>query len=345
MDLLKYVESLGIKMKKTGARYIGPCPVCGGGHRTPCANIYHRDKSRLHCFSCGFHGDAADLAVAVEGIPLSEALRRFGGGRVEATLTNIAFAEDQNVSPRQYDAVKQVTCLQKIKEAAASVGLSNHVGLQFLVKERGISHYVLEEAFEQGLLRLLPEERETKRIFGAMTEEIKQAGLWAGRHREWAAWFFRPVLFFTGRRPVGFEARLAREPRKLENGIEPKALFLGRKTAAPFVLPSSQDGDGGDQLIVVEGAIDALSVREMGWQGPIWGLAGAGAWSPKMAEVAAKRHKTILVGLDADEAGDAMARHIAETLRDNGAKRVIRVRPKGAKDWNDLLLQGAEVPF
>lgn len=345
MDLLKYVESLGFHMKKSGTRYIGACPVCGGGRRTHCANIYpSRDgKLRLHCFSCGFHGDAADVAVAVEGVTLAEALRRFGGGRVVAVTANIAFAEPQQAQ-RRYNAVGQVRLLQQIKEITEAFGLpAGHNGLRHLIKERGLSLPTLEEAFEQGLLRLLPEDPvKTKDLFGDIAEEIKKAGLWAGRHCEWAAWYFRPIIFFAGHKwPVGFEARLARAPRRLEDGQEEaKCLFLGRKTAAPFVLPGN-----GDTLLLVEGAIDALSARELGWQGTVWGLAGAGAWSAKMAQEAAKRYKTVLVGLDADEAGDAMARHIAASLRENGAKRVIRVRPKGAKDWNEMLLSGAEVPF
>ena len=43
------------------------CPVCNGGHDTPCFH-YYPDTHEGHCFSCGFHGDIINLVAETQQI-------------------------------------------------------------------------------------------------------------------------------------------------------------------------------------------------------------------------------------------------------------------------------------
>ncbi len=55
------LDIAGIPYKKVGTnRVMGICPVCGGGHRTPCAS-YLLDKNIWKCFSCGAGGTVRKL--------------------------------------------------------------------------------------------------------------------------------------------------------------------------------------------------------------------------------------------------------------------------------------------
>lgn len=51
------------------------CPICGSGHKTPCAS-YDPRTDRIKCFSCGWNGDIIDLCGKIENITPAEAARR-----------------------------------------------------------------------------------------------------------------------------------------------------------------------------------------------------------------------------------------------------------------------------
>ncbi len=50
----------GIPHKRVGNRYMGVCPVCGGGYKTPCCS-YSPEKNVWKCFSCGESGGVRKL--------------------------------------------------------------------------------------------------------------------------------------------------------------------------------------------------------------------------------------------------------------------------------------------
>ena len=54
MDIVKLMESLGIKLKKVGAEYVGLCPF--HGDHNPSLSV-NREKGLWHCFGCGRGGD------------------------------------------------------------------------------------------------------------------------------------------------------------------------------------------------------------------------------------------------------------------------------------------------
>lgn len=70
-------ESINEYLEQTGFEPInlskgGACPVCGGGHNTPCAHI---KDGRMKCFSCDRSGDLQDWIGFLEGV--SDSKERF----------------------------------------------------------------------------------------------------------------------------------------------------------------------------------------------------------------------------------------------------------------------------
>lgn len=53
------VSHLGLRYRKSGRGYIGECPFCGGGKRTPCFSF---NSEVYHCFSCGSSGNFITFA-------------------------------------------------------------------------------------------------------------------------------------------------------------------------------------------------------------------------------------------------------------------------------------------
>ena len=88
-------------------------------------------------------------------------------------------------------------------------------------------------------------------------------------------------------------------------------------------------------VFLAESAIDILSARMMPKLcEPGTALLSTAGVAPRLPAWIDRQWdlNRILCGYDADRAGDDGARRLAET-----DPRVVRVRPRGAKDWNDIL--------
>ena len=105
-----------------------------------------------------------------------------------------------------------------------------------------------------------------------------------------------------------------------------------QKTAGSFWIPTSHDPP--HTAILVESAVDALSVRDLGTRcrpGTVI-VSTTGATARLPAWLKAWNIKRILCAYDADETGDRCAQRLAKA-----DQRVTRLRPQGAKDWNAIL--------
>jgi hypothetical protein len=116
------------------------------------------------------------------------------------------------------------------------------------------------------------------------------------------------------------------------------AITQGPKSAAIFSTAGALDWlKRGAPLIVTEAPIDALSIGAAGF--PAFAFCGCDA--PRWLHFVGGLRR-VLIATDADEAGDRAAAKIGANLRTFGAT-VARLRPEGAKDWNEFLtLYGAD---
>lgn len=104
--------------------------------------------------------------------------------------------------------------------------------------------------------------------------------------------------------------------------------FSGKKSG--WVLPAA---DRSQPAAVVESGIDGLSLRALGHGGEIVSTAGAALGPDATAHLRLNHHR-VVIGYDADAAGDAAYERAASTWPE-----LRRLRPPGggAKDWNALL--------
>ena len=109
-----------------------------------------------------------------------------------------------------------------------------------------------------------------------------------------------------------------------------------RKARGGFWLPCDRNPPA--SVILTESAVDAISARSLRIEGTrengavVASTAGIASSIPPWIED--WKPKCIVCAYDADSAGDAAADRLA--VND---PRVIRLRPKGAKDWNEILLR------
>ncbi|HEX8465541.1 MAG TPA: toprim domain-containing protein [Abditibacterium sp.] len=138
----------------------------------------------------------------------------------------------------------------------------------------------------------------------------------------------RPAVVFPLRDQSG--ALVGAQGRYIDGRDTPKARTLGDKRASLFSTRDALDAHL-PALIVTEAPLDALSLARAGYpavalcgtQAPTW-LHRAGAF------------RRVLLAFDADDAGDVAAENLTPLLASFGA-RCERLRPEGAKDWNEIL--------
>jgi hypothetical protein len=78
-DLVSLAEELGARLRKTGRRHMGSCPICGGGKR---ATRFEVRGEAWVCAVCGDGGDAIRLVQRATGCDFIAAVERLGGARV-----------------------------------------------------------------------------------------------------------------------------------------------------------------------------------------------------------------------------------------------------------------------
>ena len=159
---------------------------------------------------------------------------------------------------------------------------------------------------------------------GLDTHQAHQAGV-----RYSPSWHGRPAILFPLRDRNG--VLVAAHGRHTDGREDPKAHTDGPKSAGAFLTPGALEAE---PLVIVEGPMCALTLALVGV--PALALCGTDApdWLPRRTAF-----RRVLVATDADDAGDRAAEKLAERLGSLGAE-CERLRPVGAKDWNDVLQAG-----
>lgn len=207
--------------------------------------------------------------------------------------------------------------------------------------------YLRRRSFELGEIPedwcLLPPPSEQQRVLDAIIGEI---GRDAWREMSGLAFnggsrFAHPDarLVIPWRSGSGVQAEVGLLQRRRLDGGTPKYIGpAGIRARMPFGIEDFEiDGDG-TTLVIVEGALDVLAVRALARERDLewWplGIPGTGAWRTEWAALGAGRD--VIVGLDADGAGNITTTNIMLDLEDAHARVTARA-PSHGNDWNDTL--------
>lgn len=331
-DLLSIFSHL--PLRKVGSSWRSHvCPSCGEGDRSNPRLAVNRQGSAWYCFSCGAGGGLVDAVMAIHRVDHDQAVRmlREGGFFPETASAPVTSTQAQTwAEETSPEAVK--TVIAAIRQAKVRGGPRV---MEYLTKTRGIPHEVLREAWEAGLLRFLPEDwREAANFLrGAVGEKILREGGFLRPEKKVPGIAFRPIVFLAD---TGEFAEFRRVP---DGTNMPKAIRFGSGPGA-FVLPAVGDLDM--RLALTEGAIDALSLRALGFQGTIYGVPGTSNVVP--ARLIPDWAEKVITAFDNDEAGVKATRRVVEWGAAVERPVVVKSPPDGFKDINDYLVKnGAAV--
>lgn len=326
LNLTDIAEGLGVKRRGTGWL----CPF--HPDRNPSFGITPKG---YRCFGCGASGDAIGLVRALRGFGYRDALTYLAYGlgiptpwaRTLNPSTTFAPIQRDGKPAKSPDPFPAQRRFEVLTWSARQSSLTDHSPALDYLAGRGISP---KTAMAAGVgYRGMSYGDFADRLKAQFSlEDLQGSGLLndKGNLRLYRHRLLFP--YWLNGEVLGLQARNT----DWAGGDDPKEITIG-----PITIPFGADvlTDEQEEVVITEGCIDALSLREMGLVAVA--IPGAENFKPAWVDLFDYAGEIILA-LDADDAGRRGASKIAALF--SKANRKVRYMswPDGIKDANEYLL-------
>lgn len=260
-----------------------PFPEHYRGDRNPSAYI-NMESGKWHCFSCSRKGNLATFVAQMEEIPIAVAVRwlreSYGGGFTNDPLMPLLMdAIKERSADKPQIIPKQVLSIFSVDWHKVAKSDKPPHELAYMLKR--LSAAVLRDHY-------IGYDQRTNRVtFPIFNEDGELVGI------------------------KGRATKRDQKPRYLSIGDRNNSIFYGFRTCKIHEYVWGLD-TAKEPKIVVEGEIDAMKLRTMGYLGAV----ALGGSNPSKSQInALKRNaESVILMLDPDEAGRKAERILAEAL-------------------------------
>lgn len=304
-----------VELKKAGRNFKGLCPF---HHEKTPSFMVNEELQIFKCFGCGKGGDALTFLMEIEGLEFGEALTKLAE-RVGVKLVY----QDRGEKRGEKEELLKIHLLAQ--EYYHYLLQKHEVGkwAREYLKERKINEKLIENfglGFSptgwDGLTRFLRDKK------GFSEKAIEKSGLGI-RGKRGVYDRFRGRLMFplldSGGKVVGFSGRvlpdLARkdEPKYINS---PETAIYHKSEMLFGLTQAKQEMRKKKQVVVVEGEIDMISSFAAG-VGETVAIKGS-ALTEEMIEKLARLVETVILAMDADEAGEKAMKRSVEIAEKRG---------------------------
>ena len=332
VDLVPFIRSCGIDLKRSGQGYKGHCPFHKDS-KTPSLSVTPA-KKLWQCFGCGKGGDIIDFARELDGTDFSATLDRLETYLPGGTLTSqdepVKKKKDRDeiiLSPGHYKLLKRVVDFYHTSFN------EDPRAMQYLV-DRGITDRSLFADYKIGfangtLLNVLAGEGKTIR-------QLKELGILNPRGKEHFYGCATFPLLDANNNPVGIYGRMIHE---FETG-ETRHLYMPGKRRGIF---NRRGGVADNSVILSEAILDNLSLINAGFKNSIPCYGTNGLTREIIEHLKTHKIATAYICFDADKAGALGSAKAAAQLAEEKIKTCLVNLPDGY-DLNNFLLPGIQKP-
>ena len=327
------VVSEHVRLKKSGANYMGLCPF--HNEKTPSFSVSPQ-KGIFHCFGCGVGGTVINFVMKTDNLTFTEAVKYL------AQRANIALPVNNG-----YDAKKEL----EIKDRKETLFNINTEAARFFYshlstddgkaaveyfKKRNISGKVAKSFF----LGYSPNQKRSLYDYllskGFSESDILNAGLITKNDKNEYFDKFRNRIMFpifnVNDKIIGFGAR------RINEDVNPKYLnspdtLVYNKSKNLYALNIAKKSKK-DFVILVEGYMDVISLMKYGFFNVTASLGTS--LTTDQAKLMKRYFNEVVICYDSDEAGQAAAKRAISILRDADVK-VSVMRVTGAKDTDEFI--------
>ncbi len=329
-DLVE-VASEYLTLTRNGDRYKGLCPF----HREDTPSFFiSADKQLYHCFGCGEGGNVFNFIMGVEKLDFIDAVK-FLADRAGIAIPR---AYEGSQDDGRYKFIQKIYSanLEAARFYAGSLRSSKRA-MDYLLK-RGLTtetvrHFGLGYAVNEWdrLLNYLKKK-------GFSDDIIAGSGLFIKR-KDGSGFYDRfrnriifPIIDVRGR-VVGFGGRVldsADGPKYMNSPETP--VFIKRNSL--YGLNTARKHIHGEEIIVVEGYMDVISLHQRGIKNVVASLGTA--FTRQQAEMLKRYCRNIVIAYDADAAGQTATLRGLEILQAAGCNVKVVEIPEG-KDPDDYV--------
>ena len=334
-DLVRVVESYGVKLKRTGRNYVGRC--CFHEDKTP-SLIVTPDKGLWHCPGCGAAGNVIQFVARKEGISDREAALKLcqaiPGVKPASTLKPAS--ADAPTAPKPAAPVlspgETTRLLQRVVGFYAKTLHKDRVGLDYL-KARKLDDPTMLEVFQVGysngtLPGVLPQA-------GEIVDGLKALGVLNQKGQEHFRGCITVPLFDSAGNVTGIYGRRV-------SGDEPHHLYLPGPRRGVF---NSTAAKTNQTLFIAEAILDGMALWQAGFKNVI-AIYGTNGWTADHEQLLKDNGTAeVFLCLDNDEAGRKGTEQLKEKV--SGMVKAVHVVqwPEGVKDANDFFLSRGPKDF
>ena len=311
--VLKLLDRAGWKYKKVGSVYMGPCPVCRNGTKTPNTK-FNLDTNSFKCFnkSCGVSGGLKDIAENLN-IDFNQFLKE--EGLIEET-------KKQPEKNKQYQGIERekmqnegITTKEEKSQRKIEIDLEK-ISTSVLdqeIKNYLLSRYIDPEAVKDYVRMIRPKQDKS---FSYLENYFKEGYK-----------LLIPAFDIKGNLK-------SVKIRSVRGDKEPKVKNLKGLKQSVIGIDKLKDSIN-EYVVMVEGEIDYLTGVCLS-PGDKFIAIPSSTYTFTPEEKESLLNKVVLL-LDNDEAGKKATERIALDLRKSGKKVYIGQYAEGIKDLNELL--------
>lgn len=325
------VVSQYVILKRSGRNFFGLCPF--HKEKTPSFSV-SPDKQIFHCFGCGVGGNVIRFVSKIENLDFRDTIELLAN-RANITLPTL---------DNSYQDNKRAMLKSKVYEINEIAAKFYHENLykptskeaQNYIKKRKLDNRTLK-SFLIGYSGTFDELYRLLKSKGYTDEEILASSLiYKTDNGRYIDRFRRrmmiPIQDATGRF-IAFGGRVLNDSKpKYINSPENIVYSKGRNL---FGLNIAKKGDT-KKIIIVEGYMDAISLYQRGITNVVASLGTA--LTEQQGRLLRKNSEQIIIGYDADGAGQAATLRGLEILQNMGCDvRVLQIY--GAKDPDEFVLK------
>ncbi len=334
------VVSKYVQLQQRGNKFWGCCPF----HRekTPSFTV-DQYEGLFHCFGCKEGGDVISFIEKIESCDFHDAVVRLAE---MAKMPIPEYSGDENVIKRKKDKDVILKILDLAKNHYhQNIYLTTAKPAQDYIKKRGFTRHELED-FEIGyslnwneLIDFLTKQGFSKQqlLESGVAQQNDKGNLYdamGGR-------LVFPILNSFGE-CIGFTARVLEKTdyAKYKNTAETLVFQKGKVVFGVHLLKKLKQEKGLNNIIVVEGQIDVLSMHRAGFKNTVACL-GTALTSDHARELK-KLSENIILCFDGDEAGTKATLRSIGVLQSAGCNVKIARLPKGVDPDELLKAEGQE---
>ena len=325
------VISQYVILKRSGRNFFGLCPF--HKEKSPSFSV-SPDKQIFHCFGCGVGGNVIHFVSKIENIDFRETIELLAN-RANITLPTL---------DNSYQDNKRAILKSKVYEINEIAAKFYHENLyrptskeaQNYIKKRKLDNRTLKSFligysgnFDE-LYRVLKQRGYTEEeILASSLVNKTDNGRFIDRFRRR---LMIPIQDTTGRF-IAFGGRVLDDSKpKYINSPENIVYSKGRNL---FGLNVAKKGDT-KKIIIVEGYMDAISLYQRGITNVVASLGTA--LTEQQGRLLRKNSEQVIIGYDADGAGQAATLRGLEILQNMGCDiRVLQIY--GAKDPDEFIIK------